>query len=115
MVYFQNIIQVLTTSILPSKSLHLNVCVGPPKRFIMTCSKQTPFSSDKRDEEKHALITRLVHPLSSSSKVLEISLEVVVWTDLLCQFVVGAVKKDEYTDDLEGLGTDPSGVRLGVF
>lgn len=100
------------------KALHLNVCVRPKCwcGAIHPCrSAQAPFSTGIRDVEKHAVTSFLVHRLSSSSKLLEICLEVVVRTDLLHQFVVGAEKRDEYTEDLEGLGTDPGGMRLSVF
>lgn len=44
-----------------------------------------------------------------------LTLEVVVRTHFLHQLVVDAEERDEDADDLEGFGTEPGGVGLGVL
>ena len=51
----------------------------------------------------------------TSTQVRMFALEVIVRTHLLNQLVVDAEERDEDADDLEGLGAEPGGVRLGVL
>lgn len=53
--------------------------------------------------------------LTYLSKVRVLTLEVVVRTHFLNQLVVDAEKRDEDADHLEGFGTEPGGVGLGVL
>lgn len=53
--------------------------------------------------------------LSFSSKIRMLTLEVVVRTNLLHKLVIIAKERDKNADDLEGLGTLPGGVKLGVL
>ena len=54
-----------------------------------------------------------MHPVLS--KIGMVTLEVVVRTNLLHKLVIIAEEGDENTDDFEGLGTLPGGVKLGVL
>lgn len=53
--------------------------------------------------------------LTYLSQVRVLTLEVVVWTHFLNQLVINAEERDEDADHLEGLGTEPGSVRLGVL
>lgn len=54
-----------------------------------------------------------MHPFSSKIRML--TLEVVVRANLLHKLVIIAEERDKNADDLEGLGTLPGGVKLGVL
>lgn len=56
-----------------------------------------------------------VFSLISLSKVRVLTLEVVVRADFLNQLVINAKEGDEDADHLEGFGTEPGSVGLGVL